>query len=382
METGAGTIRAFWARHRRLGTALIVTFCFLTGLGTDVLLRGPGQSDWWHLTVDAVVAVSLIWRRSWPWGVLAVTVAGDALTDGMLVAAFAVAMYSLAANRTLNEATAGTLGSLAVLGAETVHRSGRDGLGTFIFFYGVTVVASVLIGATVATRRRYVQALLDRAARLAREKEQEGLLAAARERARIAHDLHDIVAHNLTVMVRLADGATAVADADPQRSRKAVERAAELGREAMKDMRRLLGVLHDGSPDVPGDLETLIETFRIAGLPVTLRRRGPEPASPGLQRVVFRIVQEALTNALRYAEHPTEVLAELDYSGDPIRIAIVDDGRGTAPAPSVGSEQGLIALRERAALYGGTVEAGPQPVGWAVRVSIPHQTEDLDELGE
>lgn len=379
METGAGTVRAFWARHPRLATGIVVAFCFVTGLGSDVLLWGFDRADWWAVTVDLAVALSLIWRRSQPWWVLVVTVAGDALTQGILVAAFAVAMYSLAAQRSLHEATAGTLGSLAVLGAETVHRSGRDGLGTFLFFYGVTVVGSVLIGATVATRRRYVQALLDRAAQLTREKEQEGLLAAARERARIAHDLHDIVAHHLSIMVRLADGATAVADTDPQRSRRAVERAADLGREAMKDMRRLLGVLHDGSPDVPGDLETLIETFRIAGLPVTLRRRGPDPASPGLQRVVFRIVQEALTNALRYADHPTEVLADLDYSGDPIRITIVDDGRGSAPAPSVGSAQGLIAMRERAALYGGTVEAGPQPVGWAVRVSLPHQTEDTDD---
>ncbi|MEU4419085.1 histidine kinase [Actinoplanes sp. NPDC024001] len=379
MENGAGPVRAFWARHPRLGTSIVVAFCFVTGLGSDVLLWGPDRFDGWRLAVDAVVALSLIWRRSWPWFVLAVTVAGDAVTEGALVAAFAVAMYSLAAHRSLNEATAGTLGSLAVLGAETVHRSGRDGLGTFLFFYGVTVVGAVLIGSTVATRRRHVQALLDRAAQLAREKEQEGLLAAARERARIARDLHDIVAHNLTIMVRLADGATAVADADPQRSRKAVERAADLGREAMKDMRRLLGVLHDGSPDVPGDLETLVETFRIAGLPVTLRRRGPDPTSPGLQRVMFRIVQEALTNALRYAEHPTEVLVDLDYSGDPIRMAIVDDGRASAPVPSVGSEQGLIALRERAALYGGTVEAGPEPVGWAVRVSLPHQTEDIDD---
>ena len=379
METGAGTVRAFWAGHPRLGTGVVVAFCFLTGLGADVLIWGPGRLDLWSLVIDAVVALSLIWRRSWPWPVLTVTIAGDVLTDTALVAAFTVAMYSLAAHRSLHEATAGTLGSLAVLGAETVHRSGRDGLGTFLLFYGVTVVAAVLSGSAVATRRRYVQSLLDRAARLAREKEREGLLAAARERARIAHDLHDIVAHHLTIMVRLADGATAVADSDPQRSRKAVERAADLGREAMKDMRRLLGVLHDGSPDVPGDLETLIETFRIAGLPVTLRRRGPDPASPGLRRVVFRIVQEALTNALRYAEHPIEVLADLDYSGDPIRITIVDDGRGTAPAPSVGSEQGLIALRERAALYGGTVEAGPQPVGWAVRVSLPHPTEDIDD---
>ncbi|MEU4557510.1 histidine kinase [Actinoplanes sp. NPDC023936] len=371
-------MRAFWARHPRLGSGIVVVLCFVTGLGSDVLLWGPERGNPWGLTVNAVVALSLLWRRSLPWAVLAVVVAGDVLAGNTQVLAYGVAMYSLAAHRSLHAVTAGTLGSLLVLGAETVHRSGRDGLGTFLFLYGITVIGSVLVGANVATRRRYVRALLDRAAQLAREKEQEGRLAAARERARIAHDLHDIVAHNLTIMVRLADGATAVADVDPQRSRKAVERAAALGREAMKDMRRLLGVLHDGSPDVPGDLEPLVETFRIAGLPVTLRRRGPDPVSPGLQRVVFRTVQEALTNALRYADHPTEVLVDLDYTG-PIRIAVTDDGRGTTPAPSVGSEQGLIALRERAALYGGTVEAGPRAVGWAVRVTLPLSTEDTDE---
>ncbi|MBB4752029.1 sensor histidine kinase [Actinoplanes lobatus] len=379
MEPAPGASRAFWARHPRLGTGVVVGFCLVAGAGVDLLRWGPGQPDWWLLAADTIAALSLIWRRREPWAVLAVVVAGDALTGGVMVAPYAVAMYSLAAHRSLHSATVGTVGSLAVLGAETIHRSGRDGLGWFLFFYGVTVVASVLIGANVAARRRYVGALLDRAARLAREKEQEGLLAAARERARIAHDLHDIVAHNLTIMVRLADGATAVADSDPQRSRRAVQRAADLGREAMKDMRRLLGVLHDGSPDVPGDLETLIETFRIAGLPVTVRRHGPGPRSLGLQRVVFRSVQEALTNALRYAEEPTEVLVDLDYSGDPIRITVLDDGHGAGPAPSVGSEQGLNALRERAALYGGTVEAGREASGWAVRVTLPHPTEETDD---
>lgn len=372
-------MRSFRSRRPRWGTGVVVVICLLLGFDIDMLVDWvPTGEDWWDLGVNTVLSLLLIQRRSHPWLVLAVTVAGDALTAQTQVAVYGVAMYSLAAHRSLRAVTLGAAGSLAVLGAETFLRSGRDGLGTFLALYGLTVIGAVLIGANVAIRRRYVQALVDRAARLAHEKEQEGRLAAARERARIAHDLHDIVAHNLTIMVRLADGATAVADADPQRSRRAVQRAADLGREAMKDMRRLLGVLHDGSPDVPGDLETLIETFRIAGLPVTLRRRGPDPVSPGLQRVIFRVVQEALTNTLRYAEHPTVVLVDLDYTG-PIRIAVTDDGRGTTPAPSAGSEQGLNAMRERAALYGGTVEAGRQAVGWAVRVTLPHPSEETDD---
>ncbi|WP_430785345.1 sensor histidine kinase [Actinoplanes sp. G11-F43] len=368
------------ARFRRphWSTALIILCCLPLGLDLDVLVDGPPTGeDWWALAVNTVVTFSLLWRRSHPWWVLAVIVAGDVLTAQTQVVVYAVAVYSLAAHRSLAAVTAGAAGSLAVLGAELFLRGGRDEIA-YLGLYGLAVIGAVLIGANVAIRRQYVRALVDRAAQLAHEKEQEGRLAAARERARIAHDLHDIVAHNLTVMVRLADGATAVADADPQRSRRAVQRAADLGREAMKDMRRLLGVLHDGSDDVVGDLDTLVETFRIAGLPVTLRRRGADPTSPGLQRVVFRVVQEALTNALRYAEHPTEVLADLDYTG-PIRIVVTDDGRGTGPAPSVGSEQGLNAMRERAALYGGTVESGPQTVGWAVRVTLPHPTEETDD---
>ncbi|HWS39486.1 MAG TPA: histidine kinase [Actinoplanes sp.] len=372
MATGQAQLRALWARHPHWGTGLLVLFCLVTGVGTSVQYIGSDPAVWKYMAVNAVVALSLILRRSHPWWVLVVVVAGDLVSVDTQMIPLAVVMYSLAVHRSLVFTIAGGAGSLMVLAFESYHRDREYGLESFVFFYPVLVFVPLLIGAGVAARRLHVAELEDRAARLAREKEQEGELAAARERARIAHDLHDIVAHNLTIMVRLADGAIAVADSDPDRSRRAVERSANLGREAMKDMRRLLGVLRDGSTDTPGDLETMIETFRIAGLPVTLRRRGTDPVSPGLQRVIFRSVQESLTNALRYAENPTEVLVDLDYSTDPIRIEVTDDGRGTTPAPSVGSEQGLKALRERASLYGGTVETGRRhPIGWSVQVSLP-----------
>ncbi|MFC4064627.1 sensor histidine kinase [Actinoplanes subglobosus] len=377
MEPDTG-IRVFWANHPRLATVIVVVVSLAAGLDFDMLTGDMTRADWWAVAVNTVISLALIWRRSWPWTVLAVTVTGDALSGDTQLIAFAVVMYSLVVHRSLQAATIGAVFSVAVLGVVTFQHEGHYGLGPFIGLYGLAVIIPVLVGATVATRRRHVRSLEDRAARLAREKEQEGKLAAARERVRIAHDMHDIVAHNLTIMVRLADGATAVADTDPERSRKAVQRVAALGREAMTDMRRLLGVLRDDSPDTPGDLESLIETFRIAGLPVTLRRHGPDPSSPGLQRVVFRVVQESLTNALRYADRPTDVLVDLDYGDDPIRIVVADDGRGTTPAPSVGSEQGLNAMRERVAMYGGTVEAGRQVVGWTVRVNLPHPAEGAD----
>jgi signal transduction histidine kinase len=151
----------------------------------------------------------------------------------------------------------------------------------------------------------------------------------------------------------------------------------------MTDMRRLLGVLRDGDGDedepATPDLDTLVATFRTAGLPVAVRRQGPEPASESLRIAVFRTVQESLTNALRYAVGARRVLVDVDYRADPILIDVVDDGRGPGPAPSVGARQGLAALTERLALYGGTVDAGPRPgYGWAVRVTLPQPSEGTD----
>ncbi|SDS39860.1 sensor histidine kinase [Actinoplanes derwentensis] len=361
------------------GTSIIVVLCLIVGLYSNLVRWGPSNAEWLQLGLNTAVALSLIWRRTHPWWVLAVVVAGDTLSEDTQMLAMAVVTYSLAVYRPLATAIIGVVAALTVIGFEAHHRDSEYGVESFASFYLILTVVPLLVGANVAARRRYVGELVDRAARLAREKEQEGELAAARERARIAHDMHDIVAHNLTIMVRLADGALAVADSDPQRSRRAVERSANLGREAMKDMRRLLGVLRDGSTDTPGDLESLVETFRIAGLPVILRRRGTDSISPGLRLVVFRSVQESLTNALRYAENPTEVLVDVDYTADPIRVEVTDDGRGTVPAPSIGSEQGLKALRERAALYHGSVESGPRHPGWSVRVSLPNPAEGTDE---
>jgi signal transduction histidine kinase len=172
-----------------------------------------------------------------------------------------------------------------------------------------------------------------------------------------------------------------VAGTDPDRARSAAERIGGIGRDAMTDMRRLLGVLRDGGDDEPAtqDLDALVATFRTAGLPVEVRRQGPEPTSRSLRIAVFRTVQESLTNALRYAVDARRVLVDVDYRADPIRIDVADDGRGAGPAPSVGTRQGLVALTERLALYGGTVDAGPRPGhGWAVRVTLPQPSEGTD----
>nr|WP_228514513.1 histidine kinase [Frondihabitans sp. VKM Ac-2883] len=256
---------------------------------------------------------------------------------------------------------------------------------------GVAFVITLLIGSTIGNRRRYLQALLDRAAQLARERDQRGQLAAVEERSRIAREMHDVVAHGLSVMIRLSDGAEAVAVSDPERSREAVRQIGSVGRASLRDMRRLLGVLRDDdevgfSPQPTlGELDDLIETYRSAGLPVAVQQRGTPPTDSTLQVAVYRGVQEALTNALRYSREPTRVLVVLDYGPVSTTVDITDDGIFLGAQQSVGSGRGLVGLRERAAAFGGTVEAGPainpetgqDGGGWRVRMSLPTTLEGM-----
>lgn len=371
-------MRVFWARYPRLTDVLIAAFCWIWVFDAPGGLQIPQPVDgaWW--SVNTVMAATMLIRRSHPWWtVLVVTAGGAVMSDHVVGVALACALYALAAYRSTGASVLGAALSMSVLVATAGVWQERA------VAYTLVAVVSVLAGQTVRIRRRYLQALLDRTVQLAREKEHEGELAAARERARIAHDLHDIVAHSLTVMVRLADGAAAVTRTDPGRAESASARIADVGRTAMVDMRRLLGVLRDDPPGVAArpaqDVDTLAATFRAAGLPVEVRRQGPQPRSPSVRNAIFRTVQESLTNALRYADGAQRVLVDLDYRADPIRVEITDDGRGTGPAPSVGARQGLIALRERISLYGGTVRAGPRAEhGWAVRVSLPQPDEEAD----
>ncbi|WP_212989361.1 sensor histidine kinase [Actinoplanes auranticolor] len=366
-----GTVRAFWVRHPRVVDSLVALLCVLWSFDDGAGLRIPQPVDPAWGAVSLIVAGTMLVRRTRPWWPVAAVAVGGALTTGHFIGvALACALYALAAYRSTGRAV---LGSVLAVVAVTAPAGPADWRAKGIL-YAVIAVIAVFSGANVRIRRRYLQALLDRTVQLAREREQAGQLAAVHERTRIAHDLHDIVAHSLTVMVRLADGAAAVGDTEPDRARSAAERIGGIGREAMTDMRRLLGVLRDGGEDEPAtqDLDTLAATFRTAGLPVEVRRQGAEPTSRSLRIAVFRTVQESLTNALRYAVDVRRVLVDVDYRADPIVVEVVDDGRGAGPAPSVGTRQGLVALKERLALYGGTVEAGPRPGhGWAVRVTLP-----------
>ena len=228
----------------------------------------------------------------------------------------------------------------------------------------------------------YVSELRGRAARSRREQELETGRAVAEEQARVGRELHDVIVHTLSVIVIQAGAAADVFDARPQAARQALGSIGSAGRQALAELRRVLAAVRPqaGEPDgwapPPGlsGLGELLDRVRAAGLDVTARIDGaPVDLPAGLDLAAYRIVQEALTNTLKHARAGNAEVT-LCYGPAGLVLAVTDDGRAGAPAgrPGLARGRGLIGIRERAALHGGTCEAGPRPGGgFAVRVSFP-----------
>jgi signal transduction histidine kinase len=246
---------------------------------------------------------------------------------------------------------------------------GDDRKFTFVLLT-VMVAGVYVLGLHMRTRRAYLRSVEERAARLERERDNEVKVAMAAERARIARELHDVVAHNVSVIVVQADGASYAIDTDIGRARQALDTISSTGRLALAEMRRLLGVLRETDDagafaPQPGvaQLDDLVEQVRASGLAVTYQVDGtPAAMSEGRQLTVYRIVQEALTNTLKHGGPLVNVSVRLRYARDALEIHVDDDGRGAA-APDDGRGHGLAGMRERVAVYGGTVRAAPRPGG-------------------
>ncbi|MFH9202327.1 sensor histidine kinase [Streptomyces anulatus] len=242
----------------------------------------------------------------------------------------------------------------------------------------VPFVLAWVLGDSLRTRRAYFDQLEERAARLEREREAQSKVAVAAERARIARELHDVVAHNVSVMVVQADGAAYVMDAAPDQAKQALETISSTGRQALAEMRRLLGVLRTGDAPESGEyvpqpdveqIEDLVAQVRQTGLAVDFKVEGtPRPLPSGVELTAYRVVQEALTNTRKHGGPDAGASVRLVYFDDGLGLLIEDDGRGAAhelyaDGGADGAGHGMIGMRERIGMVGGTLDAGPRPGG-------------------
>lgn len=394
-----GPLARFGRRHPVIVDVLVgISWLLLGGasLAVDsvVLAIGPIGVVGASILVLGVAAALVVFRRYRPVVafviVFAITVPLALIepvytTLGVGFAVFAIAVYDSIRRAWL--ATAGCAAYIAALcgfhaligipswvdPADTrINTALIQGLGS-----ASILLIAVAWGQNAGGRKRYIDDLIEHARAVERERDQQVQLAALAERSRIARDMHDVVAHSLSVIVRLADGARAVFDQRPARSREAIEQVAEVGRQSLTEMRRVIGMLDatPGEVHVPdqvgfGDLERLAEVYRGVGLPVSLERHGPALANAGVQLTVFRVIQEALTNALRHATAPTLVAVSVECDKD-VTVSIRNDG-AFDKAGDGHSGRGLVGMRERAALYQGALTAGPVGDGeWLVRMTLP-----------
>ncbi len=334
------------------------------------------------LLVAVLTAAALPLRRVWPgpvflWTILAAAAAAQWPARGALFpVALAISLYTVAT--TMRRAAA--LAAAVLVAGLVLLVVGQDGTRHWPIATsdaGGYALAVLLVGLYVSTRRAYLAELRDRAQRLERERDQNSALAAAVERARIAREMHDSVAHHLTVIVALSDGALAAVTRAPAQAADAIRDVSSTARQALAETRRLLGVLRADSGQelrqpLPGlaDLEDLFTRVRAAGLPVRYELSGTvADPPPGIQLAVFRLVQEALTNTMKHAGPGVSAAVRLRLSPVEVRVEVEDDGAGGGePRPPGG---GLTGMRERVSAFGGELDCGPrQPRGWRVAARL------------
>lgn len=246
----------------------------------------------------------------------------------------------------------------------------------------IVVVVAWTWGTTARIRRDYVDGLKERARQLEKEKESQARIVAAEEQARIAREIHDVVSHSLSVVVVMSEGASSKARTEPERAEQAMLAVRDTGRNALAEMRRMLDVLQNGEPGSQGpqpsiaQLEQLIEESKASGLPAEMTVQGePIEVSAGVDLVVYRVVQEALTNARKHAGPLlSKVAVQLRYEGNSLEVRVTDDGQGPGarPGSEPGGGRGLVGMRERVAAYGGELRTCPrQGGGFEVVAMLP-----------
>lgn len=381
------------------GLVLSLTLLALfTGNGHESADRTAGLPTSGVVALQLGLILPLLWRRRAPSAVFAVVLAVFLVQWSLNVVlhsdlALLIALYSLARHGRLRHLYVAGGAMVGALLLAAVRAPVDVSPLVTLFFLGSATIAAIAPGLGIRLGWAYLTALKDRAARLEVERDQRSRLAAAAERARIAREMHDIVGHNLAVVIGLADGGAHAADTSPERAQQALRLIAGTSRQSLGELRRTLAVLRrepgDDGADVdsgtyasggaelspqPGvaDLDALCAVVSAAGPQVVYRTVGrPDALDPGIQLTVYRIAQEALTNTLKHAGADTRARLTLAAEADEVRLRVDDTGPpGGRPGhrqPMSGDGHGIAGMRERAALYGGTVTAGPRPDGgWSV----------------
>jgi signal transduction histidine kinase len=374
----AARFRGPFARWPRAADAVLAIAIFFA---TVFLVEGPGDSIAVRsidtvpipaLLVFAVTSAALYWRRRAPLAVLGVVLLGWAATIGSgysdVGGAALVALYSLGRHSAVSRWSHLAVDAAVVLMVV-------DGLTDPVPWGEIVFGAAVTVAAWYVGRRLRLRS--ERSAQQARDQAAEARRIVTEERARIARELHDVVAHRVSLMTVQAGAAKAVAAADPDSARQAMSAVEEAGRQALDELRHLLGVLRpDADPDglgpQPGlaDIPRLADQIRAAGLDVSLTMDGlPAPLPARVELSAYRIVQEALTNTLKHGGPRTRAEVRLRGDADGLTVEVLDDGRGalvaSPPAAGEGAAvgHGLVGMRERAQLLGGRLEAGPRTGG-------------------
>lgn len=352
-------------------------------IGLAGLLEIVLTTDQWPRLIPVVLltVAPLPWRREQPFAVLLVCLAVVAVGETVgypgqatyLLLELIIVFYSLGAWVELRRSAVGMAISLGIiLALVAIHEPGLDNFTFITLFYG----GAWLVGTFVRRPRLRALQLETEAASLEAAHRAAAQRAIEEERARIARELHDVVAHSVSVMVIQAGAVRHSLATGQEREREALERVERVGREALDELRRMLGILRssDERPSLapqPGlsDLAALADQMQTAGLPVDLRVTGGDALPAGIGLTVYRIVQEALTNVLKHAG-PARATVTVAAGERLVLVEVVDDGDGASQGP--GSGHGLVGMRERAAIYSGTLTAVKRDGGgFAVRAELP-----------